>query len=59
MDDQDIDLPDGIDRPAPLPQPRASVAAKAPRAASDSVRRSDAWLAAQVARAVARGQRVL
>ena len=63
MDDEDMNLPAGANHPTPLPEPhataRANLTVRAPRAAADSVRRSEAYLAAQIARAVARGQRML
>jgi hypothetical protein len=59
----EFDMPLGADEQLSLPQPaataRTSVAAKAPRAPADSFRHFEAWIAMQIARMVARGQRVL
>jgi hypothetical protein len=61
MDDE-LDVPADNDERLPAPESRARVRAslaKTPRDSADSFRRSEASLARQVARAVARGQRVL
>jgi hypothetical protein len=58
----EFDLPPGAEEPLSAPESRVTartrVTTETPRA-PDSFRRSDAWIAMQIARAVARGQRVL
>jgi hypothetical protein len=59
----EFDLPPGAEEPLSAPESRVtartSASDNAPRPASDSFRRSEAWIAMQIARAAARGQRVL
>jgi hypothetical protein len=62
MDEEERNLPAGTAQRSPPPGPPANArvsVAKTPRAPSDSFRRSEATLAGDIARAVARGQRVL